>query len=116
MLFVTGFMEPDFNYKSQYFSKLGMIELKKLNLEINFYPRRIHLNICKIFAECGEYKSMRTKKLVALPLAGGPSAVEVNVSSCAPDTAPLIIGGQLARIETFPHMALVGWKNLQVII
>ncbi|KOB68856.1 putative trypsin-like serine protease, partial [Operophtera brumata] len=65
--------------------------------------------------ECDEYKSLNTKKVVALPLATlhASQGVELNVSSCSPVNIPLIIGGKVVSIQEFPHMSLVGWKNIQ---
>lgn len=62
---------------------------------------------------CDKYKSLNTKKIVAIPLLPSAHGVEVNVSDCTPIKIPLIIGGQVATIEEFPHMALIGWKNAQ---
>ncbi|CAB3258109.1 unnamed protein product [Arctia plantaginis] len=62
---------------------------------------------------CDGYKSMHLKKIVALPLLPSPDPVQVNVSSCVPITAPLVIGGKVTSINEFPHMALVGWKKIR---
>ncbi|XP_075989896.1 uncharacterized protein LOC142985546 isoform X2 [Anticarsia gemmatalis] len=60
---------------------------------------------------CDRYKSLTVKKVAALPLVPSPEPVEFNVSSCVPITVPLVIGGKIASIQEFPHMAVVGWRK-----
>ncbi|XP_023938417.2 uncharacterized protein LOC112046141 [Bicyclus anynana] len=62
---------------------------------------------------CDRYKSLDVKQVQAIPLLPSPDAVRVNVSTCAPQETPLIVGGKVASIQQFRHMALLGWTNLQ---
>ncbi|GBP20012.1 Serine protease snake [Eumeta japonica] len=62
---------------------------------------------------CDEYKNLDTKRFAAIPLVPSPEPVSVSVSKCVPTNVPLIVGGKVVSIEEFPHMALLGWKNVQ---
>ncbi|KAJ8706730.1 hypothetical protein PYW07_012808 [Mythimna separata] len=62
---------------------------------------------------CEYYRSLTVKKVVALPLLPSSDGREFNVSDCTPINVPLIIGGTVASIRDFPHMAIVGWMKAQ---
>ncbi|XP_072947073.1 uncharacterized protein [Epargyreus clarus] len=58
---------------------------------------------------CDKYKALNMKQVHAIPLVPSPEPVRYNVSTCAPTTVPLVVGGRVVTIEEFPHMTLVGW-------
>lgn len=66
------------------------------------------------FPVCEKYKSLNIKQLEAIPLLPSPDPVRVNVSSCPPTTVPLVVGGKVVTINEFPHMALLGWRRVDV--
>ncbi|KAJ2941662.1 hypothetical protein O0L34_g10457 [Tuta absoluta] len=61
---------------------------------------------------CDKYKSLSTKQLAAIPLLPSPEPVSVNISQCAPNQIPLVVGGKVVTINEFPHMALLGWVKI----
>ncbi|KAI5631093.1 trypsin domain-containing protein [Phthorimaea operculella] len=61
---------------------------------------------------CDKYKSLNTKQLAAIPLLPSPEPVSVNISQCAPNQIPLVVGGKVVTINEFPHMALLGWVKI----
>ncbi|XP_068627110.1 serine protease Hayan-like [Battus philenor] len=62
---------------------------------------------------CDRYKNLNTKQVEAIPLLPNPVPVQINITSCEPSTIPLVVGGKVVPIRSFPHMALVGWLKLR---
>ncbi|XP_050360081.1 serine protease filzig-like [Nymphalis io] len=63
---------------------------------------------------CDKYKALDIKQIQAIPLVPSPHAVNINVSSCTPNTVPLVVGGKVVTVKEFPHMALLGWPKLRL--
>ncbi|CAH2083304.1 unnamed protein product [Euphydryas editha] len=62
---------------------------------------------------CDKYKALDNKQIQAIPLLPSPDVLKVNVSSCTPATVPLVVGGKVATVNEFPHMALLGWMKIR---
>ncbi|XP_049884090.1 uncharacterized protein LOC126379395 [Pectinophora gossypiella] len=74
--------------------------------------KRRHIEIAERM--CDKYKSLSTRQLQAIPLLPSPEPVQVNVSQCTPTTIPLVVGGKVVTINEFPHMALLGWRKIDI--
>ncbi|XP_053622712.1 serine proteinase stubble-like [Plodia interpunctella] len=73
--------------------------------------RRRYLQIAEKM--CDEYKSLNIKKLEFIPLLPSPETIQINVTDCEVSSVPLVVGGKVASIREFPHMALLGWTKLK---
>ncbi|XP_069364467.1 uncharacterized protein [Maniola hyperantus] len=62
---------------------------------------------------CDKYKALDIHQIQAIPLVPSPDPVRVNVSTCIPHEVALVVGGRVASIQEFRHMALLGWNKIQ---
>lgn len=59
---------------------------------------------------CQQYAKIFKQTVQVIPLVTNPKPVSVSVDSCA-NSVPLIVGGEEARPQEFPHMAALGYVD-----
>lgn len=60
--------------------------------------------------KCEEYKKYSRKRISFAPLLVNPTPIEKDVPQCDV-TSPLIVGGVVAKLNEFPHMAALGYQT-----
>lgn len=58
--------------------------------------------------KCEEYRNLTIKSTGILPLVARPNPLRVASFTCS-KTVKLIVGGEVAKKNEFPHQALLGW-------
>ncbi|EAT37101.1 AAEL010867-PA [Aedes aegypti] len=58
--------------------------------------------------KCEEYRKLTIKTTAIIPLVVNPNPLKVTSFNCS-KTVDLIVGGEVAKKNEFPHQALLGW-------
>ncbi|XP_026473484.1 venom protease-like isoform X2 [Ctenocephalides felis] len=61
--------------------------------------------------KCDEYSTAVKQTLTVLPLVSDPNPISFTVEKCDYNSVPLIVGGEVAKLGEFPHMAAIGWTE-----
>lgn len=60
--------------------------------------------------KCADYRKMTIKSTAIIPLTINPVAIKYSSFNCS-KTVDLIVGGEAAKRNEFPHQALLGWRQ-----
>ncbi|XP_062552040.1 serine protease snake-like [Armigeres subalbatus] len=60
--------------------------------------------------KCEEYRNATIKRTPIIPLTVNPRPITLTSYNCS-KTVDLIVGGEVAKKNEFPHQALLGWKQ-----
>ncbi|GBP39272.1 Serine protease snake [Eumeta japonica] len=90
------------------------LEKRRQQLQIRVSERNINPkgSLLTIISECTEYSRGVTQTVDFLPLLPDPEAISISAARCNYARVELIVGGEDAELDEFPHMAAIGWNSI----